>query len=481
MPYTHRTLMPLLLALGLTHCAPPLSEQVEDAQARAEEEVEAQWNPPCPSAYLVEDSAEGPASSSPRNLLDADGRLFYSADDGVHGREPWRSEGTRATTRLIKDIVPGAAGSSPSEYVEVHGRAYFSVRNELWKSDGTGGGTSRVATFPENSRPSVLLDFHGKLLFAVDTPEFGRELWISDGTTRGTKLWLDVNPGPATGFLGDIVELEDDIVFDSLLGEGASSRRALLRVDSRRRVTELYGTPGDTDIGIFRVTVVGDSVFFLVDFTDGEPSLVVSDGTAGGARFLHDFFDSNTPRDFTDFKGQLYFSADEPGTTGTELWTSDGTPAGTVLVKDIRPGVEGSGPDGLTVVGERLYFSADDGEHGRELWRSDGTESGTQLAADIRAGPEGSAPLSLVRVNKRLYFSADEGVHGREPWKFDGGRARLVADIARGPASSISTAFPPLDFVRSGDLLYAIADDGIHGEELWALPLSSDACPRGVR
>lgn len=292
MPYTHRTLMPLLLALGLTHCAPPLSEPVEEAQSGAEE-VEAQWGSSCPSAWLVEDSAEGPAGSSPLNLLDVDGRLFYSADDGIHGREPWRSEGTRASTRLIEDIVPGAAGSSPSEYVDVHGRVFFSVRNELWMSDGT--------------------------------------------------------------------------------------------------------------------------------------------------------------------------------------------PEGTVLVKDIRPGVEGSGPDGLTVVGDRLYFSADDGEHGRELWRSDGTEEGTELAADVRTGPEGSAPLSLVRVNKRLYFSADDGVHGREPWKLDGGRARLVADIARGAASSISTAFPPDKLVRSGELLYAIADDGIHGEELWALPLSSDACRRSGR
>ena len=251
---------------------------------------------------------------------------------------------------------------------------FFAVRNELWKSDGTPRGTVRVETFPERSEPSDFLEFHGKLLFGLRTPEFGRELWISDGTARGTRLWLDINPGPANGFLGDMVKLEDDVVFDSLLGEGRSARRALLRVDSQRHVTPIFSIKGDDEIGIFRVTAVDERVFFLLDLTDGAPSLVVSNGREE-SRLLRDFFEGSTPREFTSFRGQLYFVADVPG-TGSELWTSDGTPKSTVLVKDIRPGKEGSVPGGLTVVGNRLFFAADDGEHGRELWRSDGTEEG---------------------------------------------------------------------------------------------------------
>jgi ELWxxDGT repeat protein len=71
-------------------------------------------------------------------------------------------------------------------------------------------------------------------------------------------------------------------------------------------------------------------------------------------------------------------------------------------------------------------------------------------------------------------------VHGREPWKVDGGTARLIADIAPGAASSQRFALPGR-FTRAGERLYFPADDGTHGEELWALPLSEAGCPRGSR
>ena len=105
------------------------------------------------------------------------------------------------------------------------------------------------------------------------------------------------------------------------------------------------------------------------------------------------------------------------GIHGRELWTSDGTQAGTVLVKDIKPGrASGSFPSYLTAVGGRLFFTADDGKHGQELWRSDGTRAGTVLVKDISPGAGGGEyderPSSLTGVGGRLFFTADDGTHG---------------------------------------------------------------------
>jgi ELWxxDGT repeat protein len=105
--------------------------------------------------------------------------------------------------------------------------------------------------------------------------------------------------------------------------------------------------------------------------------------------------------------------------------------------------------------------------HGRELWRSDGTEAGTLLLEDLEPGLGGSSPEGLVGHGTRLFFSADTTGRGREPWTHDGsiGGATPLDEIAPGPASS-----SPGLFVRSGWDLFFAADDGVTGRELWALP-----------
>jgi ELWxxDGT repeat protein len=87
-----------------------------------------------------------------------------------------------------------------------------------------------------------------------------------------------------------------------------------------------------------------------------------------------------------------------------------------VLVRDITPGPLSSDPRGLVVAGGRLWFSALDPQHGRELWTSDGTRAGTRLAVDLTPGPASSAPEQLTPFQGRLYCAADDGVVGREVW-----------------------------------------------------------------
>jgi ELWxxDGT repeat protein len=172
---------------------------------------------------------------------------------------------------------------------------------------------------------------------------------------------------------------------------------------------------------------------------------------------------SFAPGPLAGMNGVAYFAAFDP-TNGRELWRSDGTPAGTVLLKDILAGATGSEPADLAVVNNTLYFSANDGKSGRELWKSDGTAAGTVRVKDILAGTGGAAPTSLVGMGNALYFSATDGTAGRELWKSDGTSAGTVRvkDIWAGAAHAA-----PYALTNASGTLYFVANDGVSGFELW--------------
>jgi ELWxxDGT repeat protein len=375
-------------------------------------------------------------------------------DSQLPCRGLWRTDGTRAGTRLLKPDVFFAQMRAVDG-----GRLFFAASGstdsfsgtgiEPWVSDGTAAGTHLLADlnqrfyntgfggppFVGSSSPEAAVRTGAALLFAADDGISGRELWATDLTAGGTRLVSDINP--------------------------------------RGRGT---GSPAGSYPGPL-VPLGGISLFAAYDGTHGR-ELWASDGTAAGTRMVGDLLpgpDDSSPHDLTLLGGRVYFLAADPQQAGSEaLWVSDGTAAGTRLVAPLTTQEAPALARSLTAAGGRLFFVVDDETVGSELWTSDGTAGGSRLVSDLRPGPAGSYPQRLTAVDGRLVFAADDGVSGLEPWVSDGTAqgTRRLGDLAPGLDAS-----SPGPFVAAGSFVFFGAWDPVHGRELWAVPRAALAAP----
>ncbi len=331
------------------------------------------------------------------------------------------------------EIRPGNGGSNPSQFINFNGAMIMSADNgslgaELWKSDGTVGGTVLIKDInpgPQPSAPANMILFNSLVYFTATDGTNGVELWRTDGTTAGTQMVFDLAAGAPGSSPHELVVYNGALYFaaDNAIAAGPTAFGI-----------ELYRFDGTN------VTLVKDIAFDPLGGVNSNPtSITVA---------------CNPPR--------LFFAATD-GVLGRELWVSDGTTAGTQLVKDIRPGASNATPTNLVAVGNLLYFAADDSVIGNELWQTDGTTAGTVVTLDVRPGPQASNPVSMIALNGNLLFAADNGSVGLELWKaVPGGSTAIVKDIRPGiPGSGI------INMVESGGVAYFSASDGSTGAELW--------------
>ncbi len=159
---------------------------------------------------------------------------------------------------------------------------------------------------------------------------------------------------------------------------------------------------------------------------------------------------------------------------GRELWRTDGTEEGTYLIKDILPGTDSfdsplsSDPNYFYSMGDQVYFRASDGVHGLELWKTDGTENGTVMVKDIFSGGQssiGTAPY-FCRLNNELFFAAKSSYElGTELWKTDG-TAEGTAMVKNINTNDKNSSWPH-NLVSLNNQLFFIADPEYNKSEIW--------------
>ncbi|MCA9958785.1 MAG: hypothetical protein KC443_07120 [Anaerolineales bacterium] len=420
-----------------------------------------------------------------RTMLQMNGVLFFIGSDGVHGYELWKSDGTADGTMMVKDINPfgnAFGNNSPSSYIKAIGDTiYMSAQNgvdgyELWKSDGTEAGTIQLANINPSgdASPGMFTNVNGILFFSAKGSTQQRELWRSDGTKAGTFLVADSNnPGiqdphylTAMGDLLFFSAQHPDYGIELWQSDGTANGTKLVRDIN----TVAHSEPTN-------LTVSNNQLFFTAYTNSAGRELWQSDGTFTGTVMVKDIFpgiQSSDPQRLFNAQGLLVFLAND-GTHDLELWGSDGTENGTYLIKDINPegdGIPNSNYFSIAMFNNTLFFNANDGISGTELWKSDGTNAGTTLAVDILPAAS-SSPANIVATDEALYFQANNvntSQQNIEPWRSDGTveGTWMIKDIniATGNSGYISM-YNHHKPVVIGDKVFFGADDGVTGGEIW--------------
>lgn len=398
--------------------------------------------------------------------------LLFNATTTVSGRELWSYDLSTNTLSQVADIAPGAASGLPSgafwqagNLILFAGSVTGNNNVTLWRTDGTPAGTYSIASVtPANGFQSFLGSANSPVgLFQANVGS-GQQLWGTDGTAAGTQLLS------ATGGGFPVYQIGGRFYFWTYTSQIAQ----LWTTDGTSAGTRmLSGLPGIPANNTPQMAGTGNMIY--VRFGDGAGASVIRYdlGTSSSTLLAHDPW-TTRPMTlmgvFAYAQGRLYFDNEDP-VHGREVWTSDGTAAGTALLKNIAPETQtqSSNPADFVALNGRLYFTADDGVTGREVWYSDGTSAGTHELKDINPGSASSSPSDLFVANDTLYFFAIDGAGVSHLWRSDGttGGTQPLGAVAARPVNERGRAGCDSKGVSMSGNIYLAGYDNTNGTQLW--------------
>lgn len=397
---------------------------------------------------MLGDLEPGAESAGILDLLVAGDLLYFTRLRQPVGEpaslEWWRSDGTLAGTQRLAQVISTADAGDLIDLraralVDLNGLALLAVydpergRFALWRSEGTPAQTRSYFEVVTPSDLPVRLVAAGSAAFFVGyDPATGFEPWRTDGTPAGTYALGDLVAGPDSSHPDGLVPVGTRLLFSTLSG--------LVDLPPRLRSKTLWITDGTANgttplaagLGCLdrRIAALGEVAYFNGATAEDPRTLWITDGTPIGT---HGVAADRCGIDLAATDDRLFFSRQNG--SRFSLWSSDGTEPGTIELVTWTPAYATA----LVAAATQIYFVGFDAEHGGELWRSDGSPAGTGLVRDIQPGVVGSAITPLGVFNGHLLFSAIDGT-GAELWTSDGtttGTARLK-DIADTPVTGRS-------------------------------------------
>jgi ELWxxDGT repeat protein len=280
------------------------------------------------------------------------------------------------------------------------------------------------------------------VLFDAPTSDGNVALWKTNGTYASSFPIFDAIDFTRGSYPTSLVQLNGDVLF--LAGNSYDGPKNLFKMDGT--TTEI------TQIGSVtpqKLTQSGSRVYFAQD-----GGLWRTNGTPEGTALVRDM-NGNSPSDLTDVNGTLFFSGNDGSGSGNELWKSTGSYASTVRVKDIYSGATASDPGTMINFNGTLYFSANHPTYGRSLWKSDGTAAGTTVIRN--ASYPFTDPRNLLAAQNQVFFIADNPTTGVELYRTDGTAAGtiLVKDIRAVDNSNLDFIYDDIrNFKVDGNKLY---------------------------
>ena len=418
------------------------------------------------------------------------GKLYFISNDIIYGNEIWVSDGTEAGTHIFKDINPGDLNSNAKNLFVFNGSLYFTANNtqtgiELWKSDGTETGTvllKDIAPGATPANPGKSIIFNNNFYFFASTSANGNELWKSNGTAEGTVLFKEFVAGP-TGVsnyydgLDGIAVSNDYFVFTARYNNSLRLYKSDGTIEGTEQI-KIVDIPADGFENFSGFTVHNNKPYFIgTDFSDTGSQLWTTDGSVAGTELAVDteLLNAGNISHLTTASDYLIFYADN-GTGHPTPWVSDGTQEGTHLLKDVNLYSTSAGNMDFVTISNKTYFPAGYGSlNGVEFWSTDGTEQNTNIIKDLfhsYAGTIGGAgKFSATVLNDNLIFAGNNGLSGSEPFITDGTAdgTHIIKDLYSGEYSSCGFTNEHTHdiFIKAGNKLFFNGSGNGTGAEIF--------------